>query len=368
MGGGNMRLRYPGLVHERHGKGTRWRVRVADDPARRITLPCGPDDPGFHRLYAEARAGKVPEGRRAGTATPGTMGWVLTAYLDHLSRMVRAGQASPLTLRQRRGQIAFILDQRSTQPRTLGQRYEGLPVTIPTAELIAFRDRMADTPGKARNVWKTLRAAYDHAAERGMIAANPARAVARPVWAGGGGAKPWTLADLEQYRAAHPPGTMAHLALTLFMFTACRIGDAAILGRAHEERHGGDLWLAWQPGKKGSRHVRIPVLPPLLRAIRARAVIGPTYLLTARGAPFASPEALRNRFAKWCRTAGIEGKSSHGIRKAAGHLLALHGATQYEIMCVHGHANAATSQIYTESVERMRLGQMAVSRLTGMEW
>lgn len=367
MGAGSMRLRYPGLVHERHGKGMRYRVRVRDSN-RRITLPCGPDDPEFHRLYSDARAGKAPEGRRAATVTPGTMGWILQTYLDHLSRMVKAGQASPLTLKQRRGQIAFILDQRSEQPRTRGQRYETLPMTIPAAELIAFRDRMAETPGKARNVWKTLRAAYDHATERNMIPHNPARAVARPVYTSGGGAEPWTLDDLEKYRAAHPLGTMAHLALTLFMFTACRIGDAAILGRGHEERHGGDLWLSWQPGKKGSRHVRIPVLPPLHSAIRAQAVIGPTYLLTAHGKPFASPEALRNRFAKWCKEAGLEGRSSHGIRKAAGHLLAIHGATQYEIMTVHGHANAATSQVYTDSVERMRLGQMAVSRLAGMEW
>lgn len=367
MGAGNMRLRYPGLVHEAHGKGSRWRVRVQDS-TRRITLPCGPDDPEFHRLYTNARAGKTPEGRRASTVTPGTMGWILNTYLDHLSRMVKAGQASPLTLKQRRGQIAFILDQQSEQPRTKGQRYETLPMTIPVPELVAFRDRMAATPGKARNVWKTLRAAYDHATERNMISQNPARAVARPPYTSKGGATPWTLDDLQRYRHAHPPGTMAHLALTLFMFTACRIGDAVILGRAHEERHAGALWLAWQPGKKGSRHVRIPVLPPLERALKARKVIGPTYLITGHGKPFASPEALRNRFGKWCADAKLADRTSHGIRKAAGHLLALHGATQYEIMAVHGHANAATSQVYTDTVERMRLGGMAVTKLAGLDW
>jgi integrase len=296
------------------------------------------------------------------------MGWILQTYLDHLSLMVKAGQASPLTLKQRRGQIAFILDQQSEQPRTRGQRYETLPMTIPASELVAFRDRMAATPGKARNVWKTLRAAYDHATERNMISQNPARAVARPAYTSQGGATPWTLDDLEKYRAKHPPGTTAHLALTLFMFTACRIGDAVILGRGHEERHAGALWLAWQPGKKGSRHVRIPVLPPLERAIRAQRIIGPAYLLTAYGKPFASPEALRNRFGKWCAEAEIEGRTSHGIRKAAGHLLALHGATQYEITAVHGHANASTSEIYTRGYDRILLAEKAMTRLEIMEW
>lgn len=368
MGAGDVRLTYPGLLREKHGNGTRWRVRVKGETSRRITLPCGPEDAEFHALYTAARRGEAPAPRRATTMTPGTVGWILRTYLDHLSRMVRAGQASPLTLKQRRGHVDFILAQRSTQPRTRGQAYEGLPMTIPPAELLALQDRMVATPGKARNVWKTLCAAYDHAVARRHITQNPPRAVARPAYRSQGGATPWTLEDLTRYRKAHPPGTMAHLALTLFMFTACRISDAYALGRAQEERHNGALWLAWQPAKKGSRFVRIPVLPPLERAIRTQTVVGPAYLLTAHGRPFASPEALRNRFKSWCRTAGLEDRSSHGIRKAAGHLLALHGATQYEIMAVHGHANAATSQVYTESVERMRLSGMAVSKLAGLEW
>lgn len=102
--------------------------------------------------------------------------------------------------------------------------------------------------------------------------------------------------------------------------------------------------------------------------MRAQTAIGPAYLLTEHGKPFASPEALRNRFKKWCRSADLEDLSSHEIRKAAGHLMALKGATQYEIMSVHGHANAATSQVYTESVERMKLGEMAASKLAGMDW
>lgn len=40
-----------------------------------------------------------------------------------------------------------------------------------------------------------------------------------------------TLEDLNQFRATHPPETMADLALTLFMFTACRISDIIHLGR-----------------------------------------------------------------------------------------------------------------------------------------
>ncbi|WP_305970252.1 MULTISPECIES: tyrosine recombinase XerC [unclassified Mameliella] len=367
---GDMRLKYPGLIPRRiKGKPTKWRVRVEGDVNRKITLPVGPEHPDFHHHYRAARRGEKLTSPEDISPGQGTMGWLMKHYLDHLARQVDAGQASALTLKERRNLAAYVLGQRSEQRRSAGREYRSLPVTIPATELEAFKDRMSATPGKARNVWKLLTAVYDHGMTRGLCTVNPARAVAKPVYKSRGGATPWSVRDLEKYREAHPPGSAAHLALTLFMFTACRIGDAHWIGRDQEERHGGALWLAWQPSKKGSRFVRIPVLPPLERAIRAQTVVGPTYLMTQHGKPFASPEALRNRMKKWVIEAGLPAdRSSHGIRKAAGHLLALHGATQYEIMAVHGHANAATSQVYTETVERMRLGEMAVSKLAGMDW
>ncbi|NDW30997.1 tyrosine recombinase XerC [Salipiger sp. PrR007] len=367
-----MRLKYPGLVPRRkNGKIVAWRVRVEGDPNQKITLPFGPENPDFHAHYRSARAGVKLASPEDVSPERGTMGWLMKAYLDHLERQVKAGQASPLTLKERKNLAAFVLGQESEQRNSRGREYRSLPLTIPAAELEAFKDRMGATPGKARNVWKLLTATYDFGMSpaRGYCSVNPARAVAKPAYKSQGGATPWTIKDLEKFRETHVPGTSAHLALTLFMFTACRISDAVWIGRDQEERHGGAMWLAWQPNKKGSRFVRLPILAPLERAIRVQKVVGPSYLLTAHGKPFASPEALRNRMKKWVIEAGLpEDRSSHGIRKAAGHLLALHGATQYEIMAVHGHANAATSQVYTETVERMRLGEMAVSKLAGMEW
>ena len=149
------------------------------------------------------------------------------------------------------------------------------------------------------------------------------------------GAKAWTLEDLNQYRATHPPESMAHLALTLFMFTACRISDIIHLGRDDEFERKGLRGLGWQPRKKGSAYVEVPMLPPLYRATRMSNVVCPTYLLNEKGVPFGSPEVLRNRFRKWCDAARLEGLSSH-VRKAAGHLLAQNGCSQHQIMAIHG--------------------------------
>lgn len=366
---GDVRLDYPGLIREKLPSGNvRWRVRQKGHRGTKITLPFGPEHPDFHKAYELARRGNQLEKVEDPEAERGTMGWLMGAYIKHLKNQVALGAASPLTLKERANLVKFVLRQESEQPKSKGKLYASLPMAIPSVELEAFKDRMAGTPGKARNVWKLLTAAYAFGMARGHCQVNPARAVKRPEYKSAGGATPWSVEDLMAYKKAHPKGTDAHLALTLFMFTACRISDAAILGREHEERRDGQLWLSWQPVKRGSRKVEIPVLPPLQAALNARKVIGSTYLLTAHGVPFKSPHGLRNKMQKWCEDAGLKGRSSHGIRKAAGHLLALNGATQYEIMAVHGHANASTSQVYTDAVERSRLGQMAAAKLAGMDW
>lgn len=152
------------------------------------------------------------------------------------------------------------------------------------------------------------------------------------------------------------------------MFTACRIGDAVQLGRGHEHDRDGITTLRWQPAKKGSAPVEIPILPPLYKATRASKVQGATYLLNSKGKPFSSPDTLGQMFKRWCLAADLPKRSSHGIRKAAGHLLAQEGCTQYQIMCIHGHTQAQTSEVYTKGVERWRLAKEAMDSLANMEW
>lgn len=371
MHGDMVRVDFPGYFTETLPSGNvRHRVRVEGQKKTKITLPFGPEHPGFQQAYLSARAGIRPA--KSSTKndilpTVGTVGWLVTAYLAHLNTQVLNGQASPLTLKQRTGMGERLMNNVSSSGNSKGKPYRGLPMSIPTHELVTYRDSLMATPGTAKNTFKFIKAMYKWAVERGHCSSNPAAGIT-VAYTNQGGATPWTLEDLQKFRRTHPFGTKAHLALTLFMFTACRIGDAIQLGRKHEIKRNGQIWLSWQPAKKGSKPVEIPLLPPLEKAIRAQKVIGETYLLTESGSPYSSPEGLRNRMAKWCKSAKIEGRSSHGIRKAAGHLLALHGATQYEIMSIHGHANASTSQVYTAGVERTRLAEQAAAKLSGLDW
>lgn len=352
-----MRLQFPGLLREALPSGNvRWRVRKAGDKRIRTVLNVDPSHPRFGEHYHAARAGiQLPPEPDGQTVIKGSVGWLVDLYRAAMKDMEARGQLHKATVQQR-GQ--FLL--------WLASEVGEYSATMPQGQLVLLRDKKAATPGAADNFIKAVRAMYAWGLERGHCKANPAAGIGKINR--GTGATAWTPDDLLKYRQRHPQGTMAHLALSLLMFTACRLGDVYRLGRAHEVQRGGVTWLDWVPEKRGSARVRIPILPPLAAAIKAQTIVGPTYILTERGQPFASKNAFGNRFADWMRQADLTGLSAHGIRKAAGELLAMNGASQYEVMSVHGHSNAKTSEIYTAGADRDRLADLAMQKMSGMDW
>jgi integrase len=359
-----MRVTYPGLLAEKMPSGAiRYRVRVEGQKHRRIPIPVGPDDPQFGNYYWSARAGEVWQPDAPKAPLQKSLDWLAARYIRHLEKLVEAGLYSPSTLRQRRSLLTRMVEIRDGD----GDRYGGLEHTAPTPAWVKARDEWANKPAEADNMIKAVKAMFKWAMEQGDIDHNPAQGV-KPIHQSKGGAKPWTAADLRKFRDKHPPGTMPHLWLTLQMFTACRVGDAVWLGRGNEVQIDGITWLRWQPRKKGSAPVELPMLPPLYKAIRAQTVVGEAYILTDRGKPFTDANSMRNKIRKWCDEAGLEDRSSHGVRKAVAELLAELGCTQYQIMSVMAHTQAKTSEIYTKGIERRNLAREAVAMLAGLEW
>ncbi len=358
-----MRVDYPGLLIERHRNGSpRYRVRVEGNPKRRVHIPVGPEHPDFIAHYRAARFGEMLTNDKPKSA-PRSLDWLAEVHLKHLSAMVDAGRYSPQTLKQRKSVLLRMCNYTDDD----GDRLGDFDMDMPTRAFVALRDAWASKPGTADTAMKAGRAMYAWAIERGHATVNPLTGIAN-ISPPAKGAKPWTPADLEKFRARHPAGTTAHLWLTLQAFTACRIGDVILLGRQHEVTRDGQVWLEWQPAKKGSAPMSLPMLPPLLEATRAVSVVGPTYLLTQYGRPFASTEALRNRIKDWCRQAGLAGLSSHGIRKAVAALLAESGATQHQIMAMLAHTQAKTSEIYTKGAERRLMAAEGAQALAGLSW
>ncbi|MDJ0631220.1 MAG: tyrosine-type recombinase/integrase [Rhodobacter sp.] len=349
-----MRINLPGLIKEKQRSGgTRWRVRVKGQKHKRILLPVGPDHPDFNRLYTAARNGQATEASRheRPDVIPGSFEWLTQRFIDHMERQVAAGQLDASTLKQR----AAFYDR-------LIARFGQKVMAMPRHKVLEIRDEMVGTPGAADNMVKSIRALFKWAVDRGHVQENPAAGIGRI--SRGSGATPWTPADVDQFRKFHAPGSMAHFALTLFMFSGCRIGDAVLLGRSNVA----DGMLHWQPTKRGSAAVSVPILPPLEAAIRSQTVVGPTFLLTALGKPFASSTAFGNRFRKWCAEAELQGRSPHGIRKALAELLAERGLSQFHIMAVLGHTQAKTSEVYTRGVDRTRLATEAFAAMKSIEW
>lgn len=332
----------------------RYRVRAIGNPKKRTVLSSVPGERGFDDEYHEAR-GATPK-----IGIEHSLDWLCDQYIDHLQSRVDAGISSPLTLKQRRSQLRRVCAFEDAS----GHRYGGNHMDAPQEALIALRDALADTPAEADNTMKSLRALYAFALERRIASSNPATGIGK-IHKPGGGATPWTPSDLQRYRDTHPAGTMAHRTITLFVFAGCRIGDAVWLGPEQELMIGGDKWLGWQPSKKGSAYTEVPMLPPLIAAVEGSNA---TYLTTAHGKPFSSPEGLRNRLSKWCGEAEIKGRSSHGIRKAFAELLAESGATQHGIMALMSHTQASTSEVYTKNARRRIMAGEAMRALGSVDW
>ena len=68
-----------------------------------------------------------------------------------------------------------------------------------------------------------------------------------------------------------------------------------------------------------------------------------------------SAEGFGNKMADWCREAGILGKNSHGVRKAAATRAAERGATTHEMMALFGWLDIKQAELYTRAANRRRL-------------
>lgn len=356
--GNLMKVEFPGLLKETRANGKiRYRVRVKGNKAKRVTLHVTPDDPKFTEHYLAARSGvEIKVEKKETTEIYGTLAWLGDLYIAHLETEVENDLLSPKTLKKKQGHL-----------KTLKGECGDFAVNIPQKEVVNIRNKMAKTPAAADSFVSFLKTMFAWAVEQSIVPVNPAVGVGK-IDKGKGGATPWSVDDIEKFKETHKPGSEAHFCLTLLLFTGCRIGDAAILGKEHETTFAGHKCLKWQPGKRGSAQVTVPIMAPLQEAIDRTDRFRRTYLLTEYGRSFASGDSLSARFKKWCVQAGLPERSAHGVRKALGHLLAELGCTQHQIMAVLGHTQAQTSEIYTKDVERAKLAKDAMEALNGFKW
>ena len=234
------------------------------------------------------------------------------------------------------------------------------------------KDVAAVLEGKVPNAqiaWlKALRGLIAFGKVQGECKVNPTEGIKALKADKSKGHMTWKPPQIERYRAHHPLGTVARLAMELMLNVGARREDAYKLGHPHKSFDADhQLYkLTWRPSKTSrstGKVLSIPILPTLQAALdampRSDALI---FLLNEWGRPFASAAAFGGRFADWCRAAGLEpvqcddgrvrNYRAHGLRKAALYTLYKAGGTVAELQALGGHASIAELQKYIEEVEQ----------------
>jgi integrase/recombinase XerD len=325
------------------------------------TLPGLPGSDEFMAAYQAALAESTPVEVGAGRFNPQSMDALIAAYLksDAFTKAL-AGE----TQQMRRNILdRFRAKHGGKMVRTLERRH-----------VVAIIEKKK--PFAQKNWLNTLRGLMLFAIKENYRADDPTeglRAAKPPVRSKGH--MTWGDAQIAAYRERHPIGTTARLAIELLLNVAARRGDAHRLG-VQNIKQGNKL--EWRPHKtirSTGKELSIRILPELQRAIDAMPAkdTALAFLLNEYGRPFASAPAFGNRFAVWCKQAGLEpivcadgrvrSYRAHGLRKAACKALAHAGCTGPEIMAVSGHSSLAQVQVYIDEVEQDRMAEAAMEKL-----
>jgi integrase/recombinase XerD len=234
------------------------------------------------------------------------------------------------------------------------------------------------SPNAQANWLKTLRHLIRFAIKEGEISVDPTEGM-KPTKAGKSkGHMTWKLPQVEQFRAHHPIGTMARVALELMLNIAARRTDCYQIGRPHMAFNAeiqGNV-LTWRPQKTANstgKVLSIPVLPLLQEALDAMPKGNAlTFLTNDYGRPFASAAAFGNKFADWCDAAELptvmcadkreRNYRAHGLRKAALYTLYKLGAKPAQLQAIGGHSTLAELDKYIQEVEQdeQAIGAMAL--------
>jgi len=335
-----MKLNLRGIIEDtdRHGN---VRIYFRVKGKKKVRLREKPGTAAFLREYECAEKG-IPYGDApviADSAKPvvaRSFRWLCQQYFKRAANSVTLD-----TISRRRRLLEDICVKHGDKPFELLER----------KHVTAIRDTRIDSPGAANNIVKAISALYAWAIEVGEAKVNPCNGIKR--LKSGEGWHTWTLDEIEQFEAKHPPGSTARRALAIFMFTGLRLSDAAILGRQHLENG----WIRIRPGKtrkSSGVEVNVPILPDLEVELAQVPAGQLTFLVTEYGKPF-SDKGLGNKMRQWCDESGLFHCSAHGLRKAGASIAAENGATSDQLKAIFGWTTSQQADLYTRAARRKKL-------------
>ena len=350
-------LRYVTAFSDRHGK-RRYRFRRKGSPS--VYLPGEPGSRAFADAYAAAldNAAATPGAART---VPGSVGDALARYLAVPDRL----GPTPATRAKVRGVLERFAEGRRDRPLA-GIRFDHI-------EAIVARARVKRTEGKrqvggveaARKLRKELVRFFAFAVRLGMLKDNPAADSAKVRVAAGERSKgwhSWSEVEIAQYRARHPLGSKARLAMELLLWTDQRRGDVYRLGRQHIR----DGRFHIVQGKTG-KAMGLAVPPQLLEAIVAMPPAAHLcFLVTDAGQPY-TYAGFGNWLREQCDAAGLPGCSAHGLRKATMRRMAELDMGNQTMKAVSGHSKDNEVAHYTAAANQQRMADAAILALARWE-
>lgn len=339
---GDMPRRLPAYVYRertRHGRSVLYFRR---GKGRRLRLPDDPTSPDFEAAYRAALAGEAPQAARE-QVSPQSLRWLVDRYRESAAWR----QLSPATRKQR--ELIFLgAIKRGGNPPFAA-------ITRPDIQRAV--DKRADTPAQANNFLKAMRGLFAWAVRNGHVEDAPTAGVQRVRYRSDG-FPAWTIDDAQAFRARHPIGGKARLAMELLLLTGLRRSDLVRVGRQHLR---GDV-LTIRTAKTGATvTMRLPA--PLLELIERTTTGDMHFVAGEHGGPF-TVESFGNWFRDRCREAGIE-KSAHGLRKLSATLAANGGAAAHQLMAQYGWSKIEQAEVYTRGADRARLGMEASEIVAG---
>ena len=355
MGRGSSVERLPQYVSaftDRHGK-RRYRFRKRGVSVYLKEHPGTPKHPSAeYKLLLEG--GAVANDRRR--ASPGTVD-------DLIQRFYGSADFNSAEERTRAKNRAILEDFRRQHGSKLvaGLRFNHVEAILLAKAKISKdeKGRKVGGPFAAERLRKLLRRLFAHAVRLEMIAVNPVELAKGPKVPKTRGFHTWTDEEIEQFRAAHPVGTKARLALELLRWTMQRGGDARTFSPSQRKAGQIQIW-----NEKTDKFTWVPEPPQLTAAINSISAIGSkTLLVTEYGKPF-SEKGFGNWFKKQCVTASLPHCTAHGVRKATARQLADHAdATQQELKAAGGWSGDREVATYVADADQRRLARNALGRL-----
>ena len=249
-----------------------------------------------------------------------------------------------------RREMRYALEAICCTPNRNGGRRGDNPVArLERRHILAWRDGMKDKPGAANKMIRAIRVLLSFAVDRGLAKENPVLGVKmlKVGWY-----RDWTDAELMQFEARWPIGTVERTGYALALYTAQRRTDVARM--RWRDIAGNSIRIRQQ---KTGTTVTVPIHPTLAEALKATPHRAET-ILTGREGKSLNPIYFGKLMAEAIDAAGLPKDCVlHGLRKTAARIVAETGG---RVGALTGHLSSQMEREYSRRADQKENAKTAV--------